>query len=246
MATIQLIFNGQVKQTYSIDKPEFTIGRKEVNDIFIDNKSISGRHAVIIRKDDHYIISDLDSTNGTKVNGKKIKTIRLNEGDHISLFKYTLSFSLDGEVLGESEETQKNKSSSSSSAGIMVGDDATVMLNSSQISQMAAEYKADGKSESEAKEASLEVTTADDITTIQIKNNPIIIGRNSRCKIQTGGWPIFTPAISAVIKKDMSGTYSLKPETTISLNGQKISKKQLLKNNDRILIRDTLIIFQIG
>ena len=244
MATIQLIFNGQVKDTYGIDKPEFTIGRKDVNDLCIDNKSISGRHAVIIRKDDHYIISDLDSTNGTKVNGKKIKTIRLNDGDHISLFKYTLSFSLDGEVFGDASEHKSPKSSSSS--GIMFDNDATVMLNSSQISHVAAEYKSSDSSDDEEKEARLEVTTADEITTVPIKNNPIIIGRNSRCKIQTGGWPILTPAISAVVKKDMSGTYSVKPETTISLNGKKINQKQLLKNNDRILIRDTLIVFMIG
>ncbi len=237
MAILQLIFDGKVKQEYEINKNEFTIGRKSTNDIVIENKSISNHHAVIIRKGDDYILKDLESTNGTKLNGKKVNAKTLKHGDHIGLFKHTLSFVL---LSVEEENIQADKKVSSYDD--LVSSDETVMLNTSQINNLVPEYKSDG-GDKESAGARIEVTTADNMTVYDIKERPIIIGRNEHCHIKTGGW-IFTPAISAVIKKDLSGTYSIKPEATILINDKKVKTKQLLKNNDRILIRNISIIFR--
>ena len=234
MAFLQLIFDGQVKQEYEINKTEFTIGRSANNDVVIDNRSVSGKHAHILKKDDEYILQDLDSTNGTKVNGHKVKTVKLQHGDHIGLFKYTLCFNLIASNEADTESTI------SQSQNAVVNDDATVLLNSSQINNMMSDYKSDD----DKQKARLEVTTADQIETIYIEDKPILIGKNSKCNIKTGGW-FFTPSISAVIRKDLSGTYSIKPEATIKINDKKTKKKQLLKNNDHVLIRNVLIIFML-
>jgi len=232
-----LVFDGQVKQEFKVDKNEFKIGRHADNDVVIDNRSISGKHAIIIRKGDEYLVKDLDSTNGTKVNGHKVKAVQLKHGDHIGLVKHTLIFQLISDPALDGEKTL------SVSHSQPVSGDETVMLNSSQIENMVSQYKGDDGNESTAPR--LEVTTADNIFTLSIKDKPILIGKNKNCHINTGGW-LFTPSISAVIRRDMSGTYSIKPETVIKINGKKIRNKQLLKNNDQILVRDTLILFRVG
>jgi pSer/pThr/pTyr-binding forkhead associated (FHA) protein len=62
---------------------KITIGRDSVNDISIDNKLASRRHAVIQKIKNGFFICDLGSTNGTRVNGKKIeadKYVKLSPG----------------------------------------------------------------------------------------------------------------------------------------------------------------------
>ena len=246
MAKLQLIFDGKIKQEYELNKSETFIGRHPSNEIVIENRGVSGKHAVIQVNDDKYIIKDLDSTNGNKLNGKKISSAELSHGDHINLFKHTLNFVL---VSAQQNTHQENAVPSHSSESI--DPDATIMLDAKHINSAVSGYKVDnkiGEKSAENKEfinqPVLEITSADEVNTIVLSNKPILIGKKSNCQIHTGGW-LFTPAISAVIKKDMSGMYTIKPEITIKLNGKKIKDKQILKNGDRILIRNTLIVVMI-
>ncbi|MFK5986386.1 MAG: FHA domain-containing protein [Pseudomonadota bacterium] len=241
MAKLQLIFDGKIKREYDLNKTELYIGRHPSNDIIIDNKGVSGKHAVVYVEGKDFIVKDLDSTNGTKLNGKKITSAKLHHGDHINLFKHTLNFILLNEKNDPAENLVAGNLSNS------VNPDATIMLDANQINNMGSAYKAT-KNTSDNKntlnQPRLEVTSADQIKTIILSNKSVLIGKKENCDIQTGGW-LFTPAISALIKKDMTGMYTIKPETAIKLNDKKIKDKQLLQNGDRILVRDTLIIFMI-
>jgi pSer/pThr/pTyr-binding forkhead associated (FHA) protein len=243
LAKLQLIFDGKIKQEYDLNKSETSIGRHSSNDIVIDNRGISGRHALIQLSDDKYVLKDLDSTNGTKLNGKKISVAELSHGDHINLFKHTLNFVL----ISAQQETQQESAVPSHSSD-SVDPDATIMLDAKHINHMVSNYKTDKKVEKKSgknnefiNQPVLEVTSADEVSTIALSNKPILIGKKANCHINTRGW-LFAPAISAVIKKDMSGMYTIKPETVIKLNGKKTKDKQILKNGDRILIRNTLIV----
>ena len=62
-----------------------TIGRSSGNDIVLNDKKISGTHSKIIIEDDEFIIEDLNSTNGTYVNGKKISKSKIELGDELKL-----------------------------------------------------------------------------------------------------------------------------------------------------------------
>ncbi|MDE5897952.1 MAG: FHA domain-containing protein [Treponemataceae bacterium] len=67
---------------------KITIGREYDNDVVIDNKLASRRHAIIQKIRDAYFIKDENSTNGTFLNGKKIpegKYVKLNSGDKITI-----------------------------------------------------------------------------------------------------------------------------------------------------------------
>jgi pSer/pThr/pTyr-binding forkhead associated (FHA) protein len=73
---------------------EISIGRGKSNDITVDDKMASRQHAFIQKIKDEYYIKDLNSTNGTRINGEfipKDKYAKLSPGDKIMVGKTTLS-----------------------------------------------------------------------------------------------------------------------------------------------------------
>lgn len=92
MAKLILSIEGTVLKEIPLTKERTTIGRKPHNDIQIDNLAISGEHAVVISILNDAFLEDLNSTNGTFVNGQSIKKHFLQNGDVIELGKYRLKY----------------------------------------------------------------------------------------------------------------------------------------------------------
>jgi pSer/pThr/pTyr-binding forkhead associated (FHA) protein len=70
-----------------------TIGRSPDNDIFLDDVTVSRKHAVLLQAEGEFRIEDLGSLNGTFVNRKRIDApARLQTGDEVQIGKYRLSF----------------------------------------------------------------------------------------------------------------------------------------------------------
>lgn len=92
MAKLILSMDNLVLKEIPLDKERTTIGRKPQNDIQIDNLAISGAHAVVVTILHDSFLEDLDSTNGTFVNGKQIKKHFLQNNDVIELGKYRLKY----------------------------------------------------------------------------------------------------------------------------------------------------------
>ena len=92
MATIQLSFNGQVVEDFSLTKEAISIGRKSDNDIHLDNLAVSGHHAKILTILNDSFIEDIGSTNGTYVNGTLIKKQALKNEDVIKIGKHELKY----------------------------------------------------------------------------------------------------------------------------------------------------------
>ena len=85
------------KDNFKVDELElkhgsFTIGRHKDNALVVDDLTVSGHHARIVTVFDSSYVEDLDSTNGTFVNGKRIKTHTLHNGDVLSVGHYQLLF----------------------------------------------------------------------------------------------------------------------------------------------------------
>lgn len=91
-AKLVLSLNASVLGEFSLDKERITIGRKPDNDIQVDNLAVSGKHAAIITILNDSFLEDLDSTNGTFVNGKLIKKHALKDGDIIGVGKHELKY----------------------------------------------------------------------------------------------------------------------------------------------------------
>ena len=79
-----------------LTKDRTTLGRRPYNDIVIDNLAVSGEHAVLQMAGTEVTIEDLNSTNGTYVNGKAVKKQTLQNGDSIEVGKYKIKFVADG------------------------------------------------------------------------------------------------------------------------------------------------------
>jgi len=92
MAKLVLSLNGAVQGEYELNQERVSIGRKPDNDIPIDNLAVSGKHALIITILDDSFLEDLDSTNGTYVNGKLVKKHALKNGDVVSIGKHELKY----------------------------------------------------------------------------------------------------------------------------------------------------------
>jgi pSer/pThr/pTyr-binding forkhead associated (FHA) protein len=87
-----LTLSGRTLERYEFDKESVKIGRNEDCEVTIDNLGVSRYHSEIITKDGFYVLRDLKSNNGTFVNGKRIESYNLNDGDEISIGKFTISF----------------------------------------------------------------------------------------------------------------------------------------------------------
>ncbi len=91
-AKLILSMDGLVLKEIPLSKERTTIGRKPHNDIQIDNLAISGEHSVIVTILNDSFLEDLNSTNGTYVNGQPIKKHFLQNNDIIELGKYKLKY----------------------------------------------------------------------------------------------------------------------------------------------------------
>jgi len=92
MATIQISFNGEAEKELQLDKETMTIGRKSDNDIHLDNLAVSGHHAKILTILNDSFIEDLNSTNGTYLNGSLVKKNTLADGDIIKIGKHEMKY----------------------------------------------------------------------------------------------------------------------------------------------------------
>lgn len=105
MARLVLSLDGQVLAEYNMNKERYTVGRLPDNDIRIDNPAVSGHHSLIINILNDSFLEDLNSTNGTYVNGKLIKKHALQHGDVITAGHHQLRFVEDDEQQDEFEKT---------------------------------------------------------------------------------------------------------------------------------------------
>lgn len=84
--------DGVVIKEVQLTKDRTTLGRRPYNDIVIDNLAVSGEHAVMQMTGNEVYLEDLNSTNGTYVNGKAAKKQLLQNNDTVEIGKYKIKF----------------------------------------------------------------------------------------------------------------------------------------------------------
>ncbi|MDP1648745.1 MAG: FHA domain-containing protein [Rubrivivax sp.] len=102
MGKLVVSLDGVVIKEVQITKDKTTLGRRPYNDIVIDNLAVSGEHAVLQMVGSDVFIEDLNSTNGTYINGKAIKKQLLTHNDTVEVGKYKIKYLVD-----ESSEYEK-------------------------------------------------------------------------------------------------------------------------------------------
>jgi len=83
---------GMAGQSFQPAEGRTVIGRSPDCDVFLDDVTVSRRHAELIREGDSFTIRDLGSLNGTYVNRKRIESAVLEDDDEVQIGKYRLTF----------------------------------------------------------------------------------------------------------------------------------------------------------
>lgn len=107
MAKLILSLDGVVLREYRLEKEKTGLGRKPSNDIQIDNLAVSGEHALITTIGHDSFLEDLDSTNGTLVNGAPVQKHFLKDNDLIEVGKYKLKYIREAVASAESDDFEK-------------------------------------------------------------------------------------------------------------------------------------------
>jgi hypothetical protein len=92
MGKLVVSLDGVVIKEVQITKDKTTLGRRPYNDIVIDNLAVSGEHAVLQMMGSDVFIEDLNSTNGTYINGKAVKKQLLAHNDTVEIGKYKIKY----------------------------------------------------------------------------------------------------------------------------------------------------------
>ncbi|MDO8320394.1 FHA domain-containing protein [Rhodoferax sp.] len=92
MSKITITLDDEPVRDVQLVKERTTLGRRPFNDVVLENLAVSGQHACLIQHDLQVLIEDLDSTNGTYVNGRSVKKQKLQNGDTVEIGKFKIKF----------------------------------------------------------------------------------------------------------------------------------------------------------
>ena len=227
MTKIILKFKDAVLKEIPVEKELITIGRKSDNDITIDNLAVSGHHARIFKAGDWFLIEDLDSLNGTFVNGKMIKESPLKNGDEILIGKHVLKF-VSTDVVTTSEPAAVLKKSTGSETMII---DSKVQQE--MLAQISKERTVTSSGEAVGRFIVLEGST--DQKEYELTERVTSIGKDSSAKIRLKGF--FAPKFAAFVNRGKEG-YFISPASgrEITINEGAISTRYKLQDGDIVQV----------
>jgi pSer/pThr/pTyr-binding forkhead associated (FHA) protein len=239
MPKLLLKFNAAVIKEIPFDKDSLSLGRKADNDIVIDNPAVSGHHCRISVQGGTYFVEDLESTNGTFVNEKRIKKSGLHHNDVVGVAKHALVFLEDAPPPEAPPE-----------APAEVPDDATMMISPHKQAEMvAASAAAHAKSGTKERAGWLRVLKgAVGPAEHELKGMSTYIGKSDRVQIMIKGAGLFgsAPEVAASVHRKPEG-YVLVAVTDgyPVVNGSKVNGSVVLNEGDLIECGATTMQFEL-
>lgn len=224
---LTLVLSGRTlsRHEFGDDFKRLRIGRNEDCDVQIDNLGVSRVHCEILRKPGFVQLRDLQSGNGTFVNGKKVQAHNLNSGDVISLGKYTLHYE------AELSDEQSDPSLTGARDGMM-----TLAMDAATLARRHREEQ--GRSRGH-----LAIPGRPDVI---LDRALTVIGREPDADVQVSGW--FCPRVVAVIVRDEQGFRLLDVSPrgkAVRVNGRH-RLDAVLNDNDELELQGTQAVFRRG
>jgi len=232
MPTMMLKFKENTIETYQLEKGKsLTIGRRDNNNIVIENLAVSGHHAKIDSVGDGFVLTDLQSKNGSFVNEQMVTSHWLKNGDAISIGKHSLIFNL------SKDETQAEAPNGSM--------DKTMVMDTSKYRNMLSK-SAPGMSAPAEGGAPKQVGVLSYLTggegELEITKKLIKIGKDVSSDIVVSGFTVGKTA--ATISKRPNGYHlSYVGGAKLKVNGEVLKDSVALKEFDVIEIGNSKIQF---
>ena len=222
MARLILMFNKQVLQEYPFLKDNVTIGRNEDNTIVIDNLAVSGYHARIDKAGDDFVLTDLQSTNGTFVNDKMVFSHKLSHGDNVIIGKHIILFVGADKETGELPEGKMDL-------------DKTMMLDTVRQKELLSKQpKPLQTTKAQEKIGVVSFVDRSDLGEIELTKKLTKIGKAYTSEIRLSG--LFMGSTAATISKRPSG-YTISftgGMSKLKVNGKVVKESIPLKDFDTI------------
>ncbi|MBI5571344.1 MAG: FHA domain-containing protein [Desulfomonile tiedjei] len=250
MFKLILKFQDTVVEEYTFDKTPVTLGRREDNDVVIDNQAVSGHHARIEAEEpNYYVLLDLDSLNGTFLNEKKVTRERVFDGDFFIVGKHVLSF-LD---LRPEAERPRRDSDEPEKPPVKEAVE-TVLLDPKEQEALLAKEAAERAESGEPlppKPKKIELHGAVTVISggvpqiVELSKRLTTLGKADDADIKCSG--LLVGKTAAVISKRPNGFFLSYSEGTRKpkVNGQEVSTQVQLQDGDEIAIANTHMTFSL-
>lgn len=240
MAKLYLKFEQAVLKEVPLSGNVITIGRLPDNAIQVDNLAVSGHHAKIYWDQDHYVVEDNNSLNGTYVNNRRVSKASLKDGDQILVGKHTVSFQ------DEWHEDAPPPAAEVKTMPAMPKMDATVVLDTKRAKEMLAAATKTAPAPEGSGTAVFAAPAKDRMGTLTVIDGKTdekhytlggkltVIGKSDMASIKLKGW--FAPKVAAVINKRDNKYFvaASEKDTKVKVNDQVISGQKELQEGDII------------
>jgi pSer/pThr/pTyr-binding forkhead associated (FHA) protein len=233
MAKLILKFEQQILKELTLAADTLTIGRLPDNMLPIDNLAVSGHHAKVTWEQDHYVIEDLGSLNGTYVNNQRVGKAALQDGDQMLIGKHVVQFR---------DEAQKAVPAQPKPAA----SDSTVVLDTKKSQELLAGLAAAPGSNASPIERTAMLSVLDgrtDQMQYMLTGKMTMIGKSSMASIRLKGF--FAPNTAALISR-RDGKYFIaasESKIKIKINGDDVSGQHELQDGDIVEVANIKVAF---
>jgi pSer/pThr/pTyr-binding forkhead associated (FHA) protein len=236
MPKLTLQFEGRQLREYAVGVG-LTIGRLPDNAVVIDNPAVSGHHARIYSESGAVILEDLDSTNGTYVNGKHANRYVMRHGDVVLIGKHQLVFD------GTAEWA---------AAPPALGD--TMYLDTKQHREMRATLE-ETRMRAGLRPAAVKtpamprrigvlqvIAGRADQTEYDLDAHTTLIGKSENALVRLQGW--FKPAVAVAIARSNDGYVATLMGGKTSINNEPLEQRRALQDGDVLNVNGLVVEFR--
>jgi pSer/pThr/pTyr-binding forkhead associated (FHA) protein len=238
MPKLTLQFEGRHLKEYTVGVG-LTIGRSPDNTVIIDNPAVSGHHARVFSESGAVILEDLNSTNGTFVNGQSATRKVLRSGDVVLIGKHQLLF----------DNTQEWSAPPPQLPAL--GD--TVYLDTKQHRALRATLE-DARAQAQAKQMQKAPAAPRRVGVLQViagraeqteydlDAHTSLIGKSEGSLVRLHGW--FKPAVALAIARSNDGYVATLMGGRTTINNEPLEKRQPLQEGDVLNVNGLVLEFR--
>jgi pSer/pThr/pTyr-binding forkhead associated (FHA) protein len=236
--------------------PTATIGRLPDNTVVIDSPAVSGHHACVFNTDAGYVVEDLQSTNGTFVNGVRVSRQPLHHGDVVKIGDHELVFDALAELDAPSSERADMSATDGSTVFLdrrklfdrLVQSEAEarkqdVLLARLKDVEAQAHQRRDGGTQGGRPGTLRVVAGSSDREEYTLDAHTSLIGSGKSSLVRVRGW--FKPKVSVVITRNRQGYVATVLARDVEINSRPANGRHELKNGDVVSMGSLILEFRM-